>query len=96
MFDALKRLWADENGFIVSSELVLVSTLVGLAMVVGLSEVSSAINSELSDVAQGFSRCNNWNSHNAGNNNDWDDDNYGIWDSDPQHEQSGGDFYGDN
>ncbi|MCA9067981.1 MAG: hypothetical protein KDA84_03620 [Planctomycetaceae bacterium] len=71
------------------------STLVGLAMVVGLSEVSSAINSELSDVAQGFSRCNNWNNCDSWN-NDWDNDSYGIWDSEPQDEQSSGDFYGNN
>lgn len=96
MYHLLKNLWTDKKGFIVSSELILVSTMVGLAMVVGLSEVSSAVNSELSDVAQGFSNCNNWCDNGGWGNNDWDNDDYGIWDSDPEHEQSGGDFYGDN
>lgn len=40
----------DEAGFIVSAELVLVATIVVLGMIVGLTEVSSAVNEELEDV----------------------------------------------
>lgn len=44
----------DEAGFIVSSELVLIATIVVLAMVVGLTEVSYAVNEELEDVGSAF------------------------------------------
>jgi hypothetical protein len=48
----------DEAGFIVSAELVLVSTIAVLALVVGLSEVASAINQELEDVGSAFGSIN--------------------------------------
>ena len=54
----LQKLWTDETGFLVSSELVLVSTILVLSMVVGLSEVSRAVNHELADVASAFSSVN--------------------------------------
>lgn len=46
----IRKLWSEEAGFIVSAELVLVATIAVLAMVVGLAEVSSAVNQELEDV----------------------------------------------
>ena len=52
------KLWADEAGFIVSAELVLVSTILVLGMTVGLSEVSFAVNQELEDVASAFGSIN--------------------------------------
>jgi hypothetical protein len=48
----------DDAGFVVSAELVLVSTIAVLALVVGLSEVSAAINQELEDVASAFGSVN--------------------------------------
>lgn len=48
----------DDAGFIISAELILVSTIVVLGMVVGLSEVSNAINQELEDVASAFGSVN--------------------------------------
>ena len=51
-------LWNDEAGFIVSAELVLISTIAVLAMVVGLSEVAGAVNQELGDVATAFGSVN--------------------------------------
>ena len=51
-------LWNDEAGFIVSAELVLIATVAVLAMVVGLSEVASAVNQELEDVASAFGSVN--------------------------------------
>lgn len=45
-----QNLLGDEAGFIVSAELVLVATIAVLAMVVGMSEVSSAVNQEMEDV----------------------------------------------
>jgi Flp pilus assembly pilin Flp len=54
----LSQLKNDEAGFIISAELVLVSTIVILAMVVGLSEVSHNINDELEDVGSAFGGVN--------------------------------------
>lgn len=52
------KLWNDDAGFVVSSELVLVATIVVLGMVVGLSEVSHGINQELEDVGSAFGAVN--------------------------------------
>lgn len=58
MSHLLINLWNDEAGFLVSGELVLVATILTLGMVVGLSEVSAAINQELGDVASAFGSIN--------------------------------------
>ena len=50
----LKKLWNDEAGLIVSAELALVLTIGVLAMVVGLSEVAIAVNTELNDISNAF------------------------------------------
>ena len=50
----LAKLYRDEAGFIVSAELVLVSTIAVLAMIVGLSEVAHNVNNELEDVGSAF------------------------------------------
>ena len=47
----LKQLWNDEAGFVISAELVLVLTIAVLAMIVGLSEVAVAVNTELNDIS---------------------------------------------
>uniref|UniRef100_A0A7C4QNI2 Branched-chain amino acid aminotransferase n=1 Tax=Schlesneria paludicola TaxID=360056 RepID=A0A7C4QNI2_9PLAN len=52
------RLWKDDAGFVLSSELVLIATIVILSAVVGLSEISLAINQELKDVATAFAAVN--------------------------------------
>lgn len=52
------QLWNDDAGFIVSAELVLITTIAVLAMVVGLSEVAHAVNQELEDVASAFGSIN--------------------------------------
>ena len=51
ILNALKN---DENGFVVSAELVLVSTICVLGMIVGLSELALNINNELEDVGSAF------------------------------------------
>ncbi len=58
MLNLIQKLYNDEAGFIVSAELILISTIGVLAMVVGLSEVSSAVNQELEDVASAFGSVN--------------------------------------
>ena len=52
------QLFQDESGVIVSAELALVLTIAVLAMVVGLSEVAVAINTELNDVSNGIGALN--------------------------------------
>ncbi len=86
MRNLLQRLWADEAGFIISAELVLVATIVGLGMCVGLAEISSAVNHELHDCAQSFAACN------GDGDSNWEDE--GLWSSESEHEQSEDDFGG--
>lgn len=50
----LKSLWNDQSGFVISAELVLVLTIAVLAMVVGLSEMAVAVNTELNDLSNAF------------------------------------------
>jgi hypothetical protein len=52
MVDTLKQLLNDEAGFILSSELVLVSTVGVLGLTAGLAEVSQNVNGELHDVGR--------------------------------------------
>lgn len=47
----LRRLWADQAGFVISTELVLVATILVIGMVVGLATVRDAVVQELADVA---------------------------------------------
>ena len=46
----MSKMWKDDAG-IVAFEYLLVATIVGLALVIGLSAVSSAINAELVELA---------------------------------------------
>ncbi|MCA9003771.1 MAG: branched-chain amino acid aminotransferase [Planctomycetaceae bacterium] len=55
MKNIINQLINDEAGFIVSAELVLISSIAVLAMIVGLSEVANNINNELEDVGSAFS-----------------------------------------
>ena len=54
----LSQLQHDETGMVVSSELVLIATVLILPLVVGLSEVSCAINKELAEMSDTFSASN--------------------------------------
>ncbi|MCA9079947.1 MAG: hypothetical protein KDA58_05280 [Planctomycetaceae bacterium] len=54
----LRQLLNDEAGFIVSAELVLVATILVIGLIVGLSEVQHAINTELNDVADAIGSLN--------------------------------------
>ena len=46
------RLWRDENGFIVSSELVLLASVILIPMLVGMQTVRDSVVQELGDVGQ--------------------------------------------
>lgn len=52
------KLLNDESGFLISAELILVSTIAVLGLVVGLSEIATNINNELEDVASAFGSVN--------------------------------------
>ena len=75
MLTLLKKLLDDEHGFVVTSELILIATIICLGMIVGLTEVSHAVSGELVDVANAYNRMNQgrryhqlgWND-NGGNN----------------------------
>lgn len=51
MLRLAKQLWNDQAGFIVSAELVLISTVGVIGLLTGLTCLRNAVNSELSDVA---------------------------------------------
>lgn len=66
----LRSIWSDETGSVISAELVTIGTMLTVGAVVGLQEVSTAINEELRDVSKairsldqsysyrGFAGCN--------------------------------------
>ncbi|MEW4456212.1 hypothetical protein AB1L30_26340 [Bremerella sp. JC817] len=61
----IKRLWNDEAGFVVSAELILISTIAVIGLIVGLDSVRNAVTSELADVAGAIQNVNQsyvWNS----------------------------------
>ena len=58
MLKTLDRLKHDETGFVVSSELVLVATILVIGLIVGLSEIQHAVVQELNDVADAFGQVN--------------------------------------
>jgi hypothetical protein len=54
----MKKLWNDEAGAIISSELVLVATILVIGMIVGLASLRDAVVTELADVGQAISNLN--------------------------------------
>ena len=54
----LRNFWNDQNGFVISAELVLVLTIGVLSMIVGLNEVAVAVNTELNDISNAFGALN--------------------------------------
>jgi len=58
MTNVLKALWNDNAGFVISTELILVSTIAVLGLMVGLTEVASGVNHELEDVASAVGSMN--------------------------------------
>ena len=54
----MKRLWSDEAGLVLSSELVFMSSIVAIGMVVGLSAARDGVSSELADVGSAINEYN--------------------------------------
>ena len=46
----MKKLWMDEGGATISADLALVGTILVIGVVVGLSAVQDAVNTELADL----------------------------------------------
>jgi Flp pilus assembly pilin Flp len=51
----VKHFWRDEAGFVVSTELVLIATILVIGMITGLVTVRDAVVTELADVADAIS-----------------------------------------
>jgi len=58
MRNLVTRLWRDEAGFVVSTELVLIATIVVIGLVTGLTAVRDAVVEELADVAAAVGEVN--------------------------------------
>lgn len=54
----LRQFWHDQSGFVLTAELVLISTLLVLGLIVGLSEVQTAVVGELADVGTAIGSLN--------------------------------------
>lgn len=51
MTKCLQALWADDRGALIASEFLFVATILVLGIIVGLSGLRNAINTELSELA---------------------------------------------
>ena len=58
MLKLIRNFWNDEQGVIISAELVLVMTITVIGMTVGLSEVANAVVQELNDVGDAIGSLN--------------------------------------
>ncbi len=54
----LHRIWKDEAGFVVSTELVLIATILVIGLVVGLATVRDQVVQELGDLALAIGNVN--------------------------------------
>jgi Flp pilus assembly pilin Flp len=56
--NVLRRLWKEQDGAIISSELVLVGTMLVIGMVTGINAVQTAVVTELGDTASAIGSVN--------------------------------------
>ena len=54
----MNQLWADEAGFLVSAELVLIATIAVIGLIVGIGEVQNAVVNELNDIGDALGSLN--------------------------------------
>ena len=52
----MRKLWNDECGAVVSAELVMVMTILGIGMIVGLKTLQASVAQEQGDVAQAIGK----------------------------------------
>lgn len=65
MKSVASKLWNDDAGFVVSIELILITTIAVIGLIAGLTAVRDAVVSELSDVAGAVQDLNQSYSFNA-------------------------------
>ena len=58
MLNIVQRLWSEDAGFVVSSELVLVATIMVIGLLAGLATVRDQVVQELGDTAIAISQMN--------------------------------------
>jgi hypothetical protein len=58
MLNCIKRLGSDEDGMILSSEVVLVGTILVIGSIAGLSSLQHAVTHELNDTARAYDSYN--------------------------------------
>lgn len=58
MRSCFKRLWSDEGGMILSSEVVLVGTILVIGAIAGLTSLQYAVTNELNDTARAYDAYN--------------------------------------
>lgn len=54
----LHRIWKDEAGFVVSTELILIATILVIGLIVGLATVRDQVVQELGDLATAIGNVN--------------------------------------
>ena len=59
-----KQLWQDDSGFVISIEVVLVGTILGIGVIAGLSSLRDGVVTELADVGGAVAALNQ--SYNVG------------------------------
>lgn len=60
-----QRLWRDDAGFVVSTELILVATILVIGIVAGLNAVRNGVTNELADVSAAVDQLNQGHSVNG-------------------------------
>lgn len=65
MQKTMTQIWSDDNGFIVSIELILIATIAVLGLITGMVAVRDAVVSELSDVGGAVQDLNQSYTYNA-------------------------------
>ena len=58
MKSVINRFWNEQDGAIVSAEIMLVATILVIGAIVGLKSVRDSVVTELGDVAQAFANIN--------------------------------------
>lgn len=54
----VRRFWADDAGFVVSTELALIATILVIGLIVGLTTIRDQVVQELADIAGMVSQLN--------------------------------------
>ena len=75
-----RRLWTDEGGMILSSEVVLVGTILVIGAIAGLTSVQYAVTNELNDTARAYDSYHSYGDDGSSGND------YAVFDSEGRRE----------